>query len=630
MDKEVKSYEFKAEVKQLLHLLAYSLYKNKEIFLRELISNASDALSKIRYIKLTTQEEIEDRDIDLEIEIIIDKKERTIKVVDTGIGMTEEELIENIGTIAKSGTLEFLKKLEAGSQKEIDAIGQFGVGFYSSFIVADKVRIITKSYKKGVKAVEWESDGTGSFTIKETEKKRRGTEVILHLKKDEDEFLEKYRIEQIIQKYSNFISYPILIEKGQINKIEAIWLKPKTLVKEEEYIEFYKFITHRNDEPLFYHHIIADAPYQFRALLYCPKTSFDLFQYQITEYGLSLYTNKVLIQQECKDLLPRFLRFIKGVVDSEDVPLNISRETIQNNNVVLKIKSIITKNIIELLEKMMNEEKNKYLEFYKEYKTYIKEGIVEDWENKEKLGKLLLFNSSKCKDENEYISLKEYIDRMYPEQKEIYYICGTNRDTIENSPYIEIFKKKDIEVLYLFDPIDEIVVNNLSEFNEKKFKSIEQANLDSIKEIKKEEEKKEEKKEEDKETQKRISKLIKYFKELLKDKVKDVVESNRLVDSPCVLVHPEEGMSFQTEKIMKIINKDFKGTKRVLEINPENKIIKNLAIIYERDKDNEFVKNVCFQLYENCLLIEGNLEQPVDTIKRINSILNEAVELKSK
>lgn len=624
---EQKNFEFKTEVKQLLHLLAFSLYKNKEIFLRELISNASDALSKLRYLKLTSQEEIADRDIDLEIEIVIDKKDKILKVIDTGIGMTEEEIINNIGTIAKSGTLEFLKKIGDENKKNIDAIGQFGVGFYSSFIVAKKVCVISKSYKPDAKPVEWESDGSGTYSIKESEKKKRGTEVILYLKDGEEEFLEKYRVESIIQKYSNFISYPILIEKGQVNKVEALWLKPKSAITEEDYKEFFKFIAHSSDEPLFYEHLVADAPFQYRALLFCPKTTFEMLGFQNPDYGLALYSNKVMIMQECKDLIPKFLRFIKGIVDSEDIPLNISRETIQNNTAVIKIKQLITKNIITTLENMMKNNKEKYLEFYKNFKNYLKEGVLEDWENKSKIAALLLFNSSKCKEKDELVSLNEYIIRMMPGQNEIYYLYGLDRNTIENSPYIEIFQSKNIEVLYLSEPIDEIVLTNLAEFENKKFKNIEQANIDSLKDIVSDTPNKEQEKI-DEEIQSKVSKLIKFMKDLLKDKVKDVVESQRLVGSAGVLVQPDEGMSSQVEKIMKMMHKDFTSSKKILEINPKNLLIKNIAELYAKEKDSDLVKNLCFQLYDNLILLEGTVEEPSNIIKRINFIMEELTKTK--
>lgn len=623
-----KTYEFKAEIKQLLHLLAFSLYKNKEIFLRELISNASDALSKLKYLSLTDSESIADKDERLEIEIEIDKDKKIIKVIDTGIGMTDEELINNIGTIAKSGTSEFLKLIEKSNAKDIENIGQFGVGFYSAFIVADKVQIRTKSYKNDSKAYEWESDGTGSFTLKEVEKDKRGTEVILFLKDgdDEKEFLEKYRVENIIKKYSNFIPFPILVEKGQVNKVEALWLKPKSSIKEEEYNGFFKLIGHSSDEPLFYEHIVADAPYQYRALLYCPKNNFEIQGFQNPDYGLSLYTSKVLIEQECKDLIPKFLRFIKGVVDSSDVPLNVSRESIQNNRIVIKLRTLITKRILARLSDMLKNTKDKYLSFYKVYKNFLKEGVVEEFSNRDKIADLLMFHSSKTEKDG-YITLEEYISRMYPDQKDIFFITGKDLESVENSPYIEIFKKKNIEVLYLFDPIDEVVLNNLNEYKEKKFKSVEQENLDSVKDIKTDEDAKVEEPEETKEDMKLVNGLVKYMKDVLKDLVKDVVLSKRLIDSPYILVHSEEGMSTQVEKLMKMMNKEYKGVKKTLEINPHSPFIKNLAQLYSKDKKSALVKNVCSQIFDNAKILEGSIENPLTTINRLNNIMEEAVKI---
>jgi len=622
-------FDFQAEVKQLLHILAYSLYTHKEVFIRELVSNASDALNKINYYQLTNQSEIYGADAELCVRIEFDKSENAIIIKDTGIGMTKNELIENLGTIAKSGTRAFIEKLSQTGKNINDIIGQFGVGFYSAFIVAEKVAVLTKSYIKDEPAYKWVSDGAGKYSIEQINKKDRGTEVVVYLKKDEKEFLEAERVKSVIQKYSNFIRYPIYIENKKVNEIEAIWTKSPSQVKEEEYKEFYKFIAHRYDEPIFKIHKVVDVPLQFSMLLYCPEKNYNFFGLPEKEYGLSLYTNKILIQEQCKDIIPQYFRFMKGIVDSSDIPLNISRETIQNNEIVRKIRSIIVKSIISELQVLLNKDRKKYTEFYKEYNRELKEGAHSDFENRDKLAKLLLFYSSQSNEEQ--ITLSEYVNRKKEGQKEIYYISGADLKTISKSPYLEIFKKKGVEVLYLTEAADEIVLNNLAKFEDMEFKSIDAANLDFVKDLKNaDDDTKQEEPELTKDEKKDFEKFLKYLKELLKDKVEDVVESDRLVDSPCCLVNPENAMSSHIQKIMQMMNKDMPAQKKILQVNAKNEMIRNLVKLYSIEKDNELLKNIVFQLYSNAALIDGTLDDLTDTALRSFDIMSEALKLKLK
>lgn len=428
--KHEEGFEFQAEIKKLLNILSHSLYTHKEVFLRELISNASDALTKIRYYSLTNPD-YEGKDLPLEININVDEKSKILTISDTGIGMTKDEIIQNVGTIAKSGSLDFIANLSEQAKKDSNIIGQFGVGFYSVFMVADEVRIRTKSYKKDEPAFEWHSDGTGKYFLNPIEKERRGTDIVVHLKDDEKEYTEKSRIQSIIKKYSNFVSFPIMVCGERANQITAIWKEPKKNITEEQYNEFYKFISNTEDIPLFRLHTSAEAPIQFSSIVYCPSTNYETYGFKKLEHGLQLYSNKILIQSDCKLLLPEYLRFVRGVVDSADIPLNISRETFQDNRIIHKMKSILVKQIITLLQDLAKNEKEKYETFWRQFGRILKEGVHFDFENRDQLSHLLRFNSSTCTDASGLISLKEYIDRMKPEQKEIYYITAVNRETIE-------------------------------------------------------------------------------------------------------------------------------------------------------------------------------------------------------
>ena len=618
-----KKYKFKAEVKQLLDILVHSLYTSREIFLRELISNASDALDKLRF-ESTRGTEIADNDLPLEIKIDFDEKQKLITVTDTGIGMTKEELINNIGTIAKSGSAEFLKQLSENKTDANNIIGKFGVGFYSVFMVAEEVVIRTKSFKKDEPAVEWKSDGLGDFVISELdEKKQRGTIIEIHLKEDQKDFAEKYRLETIIKKHSNFISFPIYLGSEKINTIAALWREPKSQVKQEQYNEFYKFLTYDSTDPADIIHVSIDAPIQFNALLFIPQKNNDFFGYNREDYGLDLYVRRVLIQHKNKDLLPEYLGFVKGVVDSEDLPLNISRETLQENIVFNKIAQNITGQIYSYLLKKAKDEPEKYTEFWNEFGRYFKLGYS-DFTNLEKFNQLLRFNSSNNTDAAGLTSLDEYVSRFKDDQKEIYYAFGTSKEAINQDPHLEIFKNKGLEVLYLYDPLDEFVLGTVRKYKEFEFKSVDNTDLKNLDKFKNLEEKKDKFEELSKDDNKQFDSLLSKIKTVLGDKIVDVKESQRLSGSPAILVNPDDSMSSTMQKILRMSNKDMGLQKKIFEINKDHKLIRNLIKVFKADPNDEYINNVVEELFESALLIDGSLTDPHTLVSRINQMLEKS------
>ncbi|MCJ7681498.1 MAG: molecular chaperone HtpG, partial [Candidatus Aminicenantes bacterium] len=573
-----EQFEFQSEVKQLLNILVYSLYKNKDVFLRELISNAVDALNKARF-KLLTDKDLPDEDLDLKIDIGFSKTRKTIVIEDTGIGMTKQEIIDNIGTIARSGTMEFLKTLsETDQKKQSDLIGQFGIGFYSSFMVAREIHVITKSYQKDSPAWIWKSTGEKDYSIEETVKKTRGTRIELFLKKEEEkEFLDIFALRTIIDNHSKFVPFPIYLEGEKLESTEAIWAQPKSSLKAADYHDFFKFIEHTKEEPETYLHLSSDAPVQFNAVLFVPKTSLEAMGLFKEEPGIDLYSRKVLIQKRSRDILPEYLRFLKGVIDSEEIPLNISRETIQNNIKIEKIRKHLQKQLFSHLKKLKTGQRENYLRIWNNFQRNLKEGIISDFDNRDKITPLMLFHSS-AEEKGDLIDLRTYVDRMADDQKEIYYITGPDVASLVHNPALEAFREKKLEVLYLVDPIDEFVVEHLREFDGKIFKIAEAADirLDKRKD-----------KTEDKGTVKRIEDFIKYLKTLYGDRVADVKRSNRLVDSPCLLVSAPGAPSIQMEKMMKLTNKDYSFAKRVFEINPDNGLILEMMRIHDERPDSE-------------------------------------------
>ncbi len=625
---QTKKYEFKAEVKKLLDILVHSLYTSREIFLRELISNASDALDKIRF-EITKGTDVVDKDLPLEIKIDFDEKKNTITISDTGIGMSHDELITNIGTIAKSGSEEFLKQLSENKEAANNIIGRFGVGFYSVFMVAKEVIIKSKSFRKDEPAVWWKSDGSGDYEIAElTEPLKRGTAIEIYLRDDAKEFADKYRLENIIKRHSNFISFPIYLKNEKINTIAAIWREPKSSVKTEQYYEFYKFLTHDSEDPLEVIHTSVDAPIQFNALLFIPKRSYEFWRWSKDDYGLDLYVRRVLIQHQNKDLLPEYLSFVKGVVDSEDLPLNISRETLQENIIFTKIANSVTTNVLSHLQKLAKENPERYSEFWKEHGRIFKLGYM-DFTNADKYQQLLRFNSSASKDEKELISLDDYVNRMKKDQKEIYFALGASREAIDLNPHLEIFKSKGIEVLYLYDPVDEFVVTSIRKYKDYDFKSVdtvELKSLDKFEDIKTTEEKFEPLSKDD---EKHFDSLLDKMKKILDNRVKEVRESKRLKESPSCLINADDSISSTMRKILKMSNSDVKlpNNEVILEINKDHKLIRNLLEIFKKNSDDEFIKDTTEQLYESALLLDGNLDDPHKLVKRLNKMLTQASEL---
>ncbi len=616
----VQEFEYKAEMKQLLHLIVHSLYTHPEIFLRELVSNAADALSKFHFRQLTESESPAEDEGELKISITVDEEKRSFVIEDNGVGMSEDELIANLGTVARSGTLGFLQTLkdrqQEGSGIDASLIGQFGVGFYSVFMVTDEVTVETKA--EGSPACRWVSSGEGTYTIETVEREHRGTTISFTLREESKEFAESYRLEAIIRKYSNFVDFPIYLDNKRINSVEALWQKPKSELKDEEVEEFYKFVSVDYQEPLAHLHLSLEGVVSFKALLFLPKEApVDMLYQQgsLENHGPQLYVKKVMIQNECKELLPEYLRFIKGVVDTEDLPLNVSREVVQNSPVMAKIRQILTSKIIAWFETLAEEEPGKFQQFYKAFGPVIKIGLNTDFTNRDKLIELLRFESS-LKEEGEYVTLREYVTGMKPDQKEIYYLSGDNRRQLLSHPNLEYFRKKGIEVLLLVDPVDVFVIPSINEYDEKPLKSIEKADIDFAAE--------EEEKEGEALAGSMIEPVLKIFRETLGEKVEDVVESRRLVNSPVTLVGSKDAMDTQVERMLRMMNKETAPGKKILEVNPSHPIIKNLAGLCVLNDKNPIIPATVRQLFEGALLLEGGIEDPAEFVSRMNDIIEAA------
>jgi molecular chaperone HtpG len=592
--------------------------------LRELISNSSDALDKLRF-ETTRGTELRDKELPLEIRISFDDKENTLTISDTGVGMTRDEIVANIGTIAKSGSADFIKKLAENKSEANNIIGKFGVGFYSVFMAAKEVVIKSRSYLPDETPIEWSSDGLGSYELKDsTEDLKRGTRIIIHLKDDAKEFADKYRLSGIIKKYSNFITFPIYVGDERINTVSAIWREPRTSVKQEQYDDFYKFLTYDTEAPFSVIHTSVDAPIQFYTLLFIPPKSIEMFRYTREEYGLDLYVRKVLIQHKSKDILPEYLGFIRGVVDSEDLPLNISRETLQENIIFTKISQAVTSQVLSHLIKMAKEDPDKYRLFWKEHGKYFKLGYA-DFNNQEKFMQLLRYNSSTSEKEEDVISFEEYTSRMKEGQKEIYYASGGSRDAINLDPHLEIFRNKGIEVLYLYDPVDEFVIGSLRKFKDFEFKTVDSVDL---KELEKFSDVKEREKAGDlsKDDEKHFDSLLAGIKEILGDRVTEVRVSSRLIDSPSCLVNPDDGYSAQMQKLFRLTNQDMGPQKKIFEVNKDHKLIRNLLKIFKTNSKDEYIRDTVEQLYESALLLEGNLLDPHKLVNRISKMLENSSE----
>ena len=625
---EPQTFSFQAEIKQLLHLLAHSLYQSKEIALRELISNASDALDKQRYASLTDPSRRDDTPPEIVLEGRKDAGELVVR--DNGVGMTRDELVTNLGTIAHSGSREFLKTAaKAGPEPEGSAlklIGQFGVGFYSAFMIADRVRVRTRS-GQGPEGWEWESDGTGSFRVGPAEGLGRGTEVVLHLKDDAKDFADDGKLRSVVRRYSGFVPHPIKIGGEVANAQKPIWVEPKGQVTEEQYRQFYQHLTHRSDEsPLWHVHLAADSPIQFRAILYCPPTNLERLGFGRQEHGLSLCAKRVLVQNDCRELLPEYLRFLDGLVDSEDLPLNVSRETLQDNSVIRKIRTTLVKGAFDRLQKLADESPETFLRFYRQFGTALKEGIPRDPANRDRVARLLRFASTHAEDPDAPASLDDYVKRSPEGQAAIYYLGGPDLAAVKKSPNLEIFRRRGLEVLYLTDPVDEFVVSALGVYDGRKVVSIDAADVelppvDATKDA--------DEPEAGGDDPAGLARLIALFREALGDRVKDVRESKRLTESPCCLVNADGGMSVQMQRILKMADKEFAASSRILELNPGAPLVRRLErLSLVRDHD-AFLRDCALQLWADALLLEGTVAEPEATVARSQSFMAEAAERRS-
>ncbi len=613
---ERQTMEFQAEVKELLNIVINSLYTDREIFLRELISNATDALEKFRYRSITDKD-VADADLPLEITIEVDEQNKTITVTDTGVGMTGDELVENLGTIAHSGSRSFIRQLADSDRKDFNLIGQFGVGFYAAFMAAQKVRVLTRSYRPEAEGVEWVSDGTGGYSINPAEGLRRGTKIILELKENAHEFANPAAVKQIIKKYSNFVPFPILLGGEKVNTVQAIWTRNKNEIKDEEYNEFYKFIANAFEEPKYRMHFSVDAPLAINALLYVPGENMERFGFGKLDPGVHLYCRKVMIQQNAEALLPEWLRFVKGVVDSEDIPLNISRETMQDSALMNKLRRVITGRLLKFLGEQAKTDPDKYVDFWNTFGIFLKEGAASDFNHHKDIAPLLRFESSRS-ESGKYVSLEQYVDGMRQDQKHIYYINGPTREAIEAGPYLEAFRTRDIEVLYTHEPVDDFVLNRLAEFRDKKLVSADQAELDLP-------ENEDEPAEDGKLAGEDLKNLMAWMKQTLGDRVDEVRESKRLVDSPAVLINLDEYMTSSMQRVLRAMNQDAPGGlgRKALEINPAHPLVKGLAAL--RMKDADFAALAVEQIYDNALIAAGLVTDPRGMVNRMYQILERAL-----
>jgi TNF receptor-associated protein 1 len=611
----VETHSFQAEINQLLDIVIHSLYTDREIFVRELISNASDALEKVRH-EFVVDSSLEGSGDELQVKVEVDGEKKTFTITDNGIGMTREELSENLGTIAHSGTKKFLTHAVQAAKEDVHLIGQFGVGFYSAFMVADNVRVETKSFHPDAKGQVWQSKGTGSYTLEEDDSIARGTKITIELKDDAENYSDSTQIKTIIRKFSNFVSFPINVNDEKVNTIQAIWGKNKSEITEEEYTEFYKFIANAYDEPQYRIHFSVDAPLAINSLLFVPKSNVEEMGFGRMEPGVDLYCKKVLIQKQSEKLLPEWLRFVKGVIDSDDLPLNISRETMQDSALVRKISKVITGRMIRFFGEQAKKEAEKYDEFFSHFGRFIKEGITTDLEHKEALAKLLRFETSKT-ESGKKTSLAEYLERMPENQKEIYYISGPTRAAIESGPYAEALLERDFEVIYNFDQIDDFVFDHLQDFDSKPLKSADRGDLD-LPDL--------EKKDGEELSKEDTEALCGWIKTQLGERIGSVRASKRLVNNPAAIV-TEGQMTATMQRLMSAMNKDMGmgGQTLALEVNPRSPLIIKMNSL--RDSDESFAQQLSEQLYDNSMLAAGLMTDPRAMVARLNTLLSKAAGL---
>jgi molecular chaperone HtpG len=626
-----ETMDFQAEVAQVLHLMIHSLYSNKEIFLRELISNASDAADKLRFEALQNDALYED-DSELKIRISFDKDARTVTISDNGIGMSRAEVQENIGTIARSGTRQFLDSLTGDQARDSHLIGQFGVGFYSSFIIADKVTLSTRRAGEPASAgVRWESSGEGSYSLESIDRPTRGTEVVLHLREGEDEFLAGYRLRSIVHKFSDHISLPIVMdreaepaaegeqekeqsapEEETVNQASALWTRPKAEITEEEYKEFYKHVSHDFEDPLAWAHNRVEGKSEYISLLYIPaRAPFDLWDRE-RRHGVKLYVQRVFIMDDTEHLMPQYLRFVRGVIDSSDLPLNVSRELLQQNKLIDSIRGASVKRVLGMLENMASEDGDNYAKLWGQFGRVIKEGPAEDFGNRERIAKLLRFSTTHTDKEEQTVSLEDYVGRMKDGQESIYYITAESFAAARNSPHLEVFRKKGIEALLLCDRVDEWLVSSLTEFDGKSLQSVAKGDLDLGK-LEDEVEKKEKES-----AEKELGELVKRVKDVLEERVKDVRLTNRLTASPACIVADQYDMGGNLERILKSVGQDVPHSKPILELNPDHPLVRRLG----EEGDESRFGDLANILFDQAYLSEGGqLEDPVSFVHRLNELL---------
>ncbi len=629
--KETRGFE--TEAKQLLHLMIHSLYSNKEIFLRELISNASDAADKLRFEALDN-DELYENDPELKIRVAFDKEAKTVTISDNGIGMTRDEVIQNLGTIAKSGTAAFMESLSGDQQKDSQLIGQFGVGFYSAFIVAQKVEVFTR--RAGAAAdegVHWESQGEAEYAIETVEKADRGTTIVLHLQAEQEEFADGWRLRSIIKKYSDHISLPIVMlkdavpaaegeedkepaapEDETVNTATALWTRSRSEISDEEYNEFYKHLSHDFSEPMKWSHNRVEGKLDYTSLLYIPsKAPFDMYNREAAR-GLKLYVQRTFIMDDAEQFLPLYLRFVKGVVDSNDLSLNVSREILQKDPNIDSMRSALTKRVLDSLEKVAKNDAEKYAEFWKEFGQVLKEGPAEDFSNREKIAGLFRFSSTETDSENQDQSLADYVSRMKEGQDKIYYIVAENFNTAKSSPHLEVFRKKGIEVLLLADRVDDWMMGHLTEFDGKSFQDVGKGALD-LGDLDTEEEKKEQEKIEE-----QFKDFAERVKEVLKEKVEDVRVTHRLTDSPACLVVGEHDMGAQMRRLLEQAGQDVPSSKPTIEINPEHPLLQKM----DQESDEDRFSDLTWVIYDQANLAEGGaLDDPAAYVSRMNKLLLE-------
>jgi len=610
---DAQSFTFKAETKQLLNILIHSLYKDRDVFLRELLSNASDALNRIRF-EMLTDHNVLDPEAELCIRITADKEAGTLTIQDTGIGMTKDEIIENLGTIAQSGARNFI---EATKDKNVDltqVIGQFGVGFYSVFMVAEWVRVTSRSYKPRAKAVSWYATGEDNFEVSPAEKKERGTKIEIKLKEDATEFAEEYQLKNVIHKHSDYIGFPIYVgdEEKQVNKQTSLWRTSKSEITEEQYKDFYRQVTLDFEDPLIHIHTITDAPVQLYALLYIPAKAERGALSLRKEDGIKLYSRNILIDEYNKDLLPEYLRFVQGVVDSEDLPLNVSRETVQSVGLMPSLKKIVTGQVMKELERLAKDDQEKYETFWSEFGAYLKQGIAANPIDVESIQPLLRFRTNL--NPETWSSLEDYAERMQDDQKEIYYIVGDDPKSVLLSPHLDYFQAQGTEVLLLTDPMDSFMLMGLHKYKDFEFKNVAQADIEPP-------EKTEEKTETEKIPDDDFKALIERFKSVLGERVTDVRASKRLSQSVARLVDPEGSLNPELQRVYKFLGQDYEVPKKILELNPSHAILKNLV---KMDSDSELENMIIEQIYDSALLVEGLHPDPSSMAPRIQQIIEAA------